>query len=73
MCAYVRVRKGLSLSDVRALPPFYYVVLVWATLLGFIVFNDVPDLITCLGGGIIVASGLYAWNRERVLSKKVVS
>ena len=71
--AHVSVMKGLTLSEASALQPFNYVVLVWATFLGFIVFNDVPDLITCLGGGIIVASGLYAWNRERIRSKELVS
>ena len=65
--------KGLTLSEASALQPFNYIVLVWATFLGFVVFGDIPDLITCSGAGVIVASGLSAWNRERIQSNKLVS
>jgi drug/metabolite transporter (DMT)-like permease len=73
LCAHVSIMKGLSLAEASALQPFNYIVLLWATFLGFFFFDDTPDLMTCLGGLIIVVSGLYAWNRERIQSKKLVS
>jgi drug/metabolite transporter (DMT)-like permease len=73
LCAHVSIMKGLSLAEASALQPFNYIVLLWATFLGFLFFDDIPDLMTCLGGLIIVVSGLYAWNRERIQSKKLVS
>jgi drug/metabolite transporter (DMT)-like permease len=73
LCAHVSIMKGLSLAEASALQPFNYIVLVWATFLGFLFFDDIPDLVTCLGGLIIVGSGLYAWDRERLQSKKLVS
>jgi drug/metabolite transporter (DMT)-like permease len=73
LCAHVSIMKGLSLAEASALQPFNYIVLLWATFLGFLFFDDIPDLMTCLGGLIIVVSGLYAWNRERIRSKKLVS
>ena len=73
LCAHVSIMKGLSLAEASALQPFNSIVLLWATFLGFFFFDDTPDLMTCLGGLIIVVSGLYAWNRERIQSKKLVS
>jgi len=62
------VIKALSLSEASALQPFNYTMLVWATLIGFLVFDDLPDHFTVIGAVIIVISGLYAWHRERTRS-----
>lgn len=47
------------------LAPFIYTQIVWMIALGFFVFGDVPDMWTLAGGGIVVASGLYLFYRER--------
>ena len=39
--------------------------LVWAVLIGYAVWGDVPDPRTWLGSAIIIASGLYVYWRER--------
>jgi drug/metabolite transporter (DMT)-like permease len=57
--------KALQLAPASLLQPFAYTVLVWATLVGFAIFGNLPDLPTVLGGLIIVASGLYAFARGR--------
>lgn len=59
--------KALQLAPASILQPFAYTVLVWATLVGFTVFGNLPDPLTVLGALIIVASGLYAFGRERRL------
>lgn len=59
--------KALQLAPASLLQPFAYTVLVWATLVGFTVFGNLPDLLTVLGALIIVASGLYTFARERRL------
>jgi drug/metabolite transporter (DMT)-like permease len=59
--------KALQLAPASLLQPFAYTVLVWATLVGFTVFGNLPDLLTVLGATIIVASGLYTFARERRL------
>ena len=66
LCGHISVIKALSMAEASVLQPFFYVVLVWATFLGFIIFDDIPDFITIIGACIIVGSGLYAWYRERV-------
>lgn len=44
--------------------PFSYSSLLWATLLGFVLFNSVPDRWTLAGAALIVGSGLYILYRE---------
>jgi drug/metabolite transporter (DMT)-like permease len=62
--------KALQLAPASLLQPFAYTVLVWATLVGFTVFGNLPDLPTVLGALIIVASGLYTFARERRLQSE---
>ena len=52
-------------AEVSVIAPFAYTELIWATILGFMVFGDIPDPWTFVGAGVIVASGLYVLYRER--------
>ena len=36
----------------------------WATLLGYLVWGELPDAITLVGAAIVIASGLYILYRE---------
>jgi drug/metabolite transporter (DMT)-like permease len=51
--------KGYLLAPASLLAPFDYTTLIWATLLGFVLFGDLPDTWTVLGAIIIMSSGLY--------------
>ncbi len=53
------------------LAPFNYTYIVWMTGAGFLFFGDLPDLFTVLGAGIVVASGLYVFHRERKVMGEV--
>ncbi len=57
---------GLSQASASMLAPFNYTALVWATLLGFVFFAELPDAMTLAGAAIVVGAGLYVWHRERV-------
>jgi drug/metabolite transporter (DMT)-like permease len=48
------------------LAPFSYLGLLSVTAGGFLVFGDLPDRWTLLGGGIVVLSGIYLFHREQV-------
>lgn len=56
---------ALEYAPASVLQPLNYILLVWATLMGFVLFNDLPDIVTLAGGALIVVSGLYAMFRER--------
>ena len=57
---------GHRLAPAAVLSPFIYTQLIWAMVLGYLVFADVPSRFTLAGAGIVVASGLYNLHRERV-------
>lgn len=52
------------------LAPFSYVMLLWATGLGYLLFDAVPDGWTWVGAAIIVASGVYTAHRERLRARE---
>jgi drug/metabolite transporter (DMT)-like permease len=60
--------KSLHLGPASAVAPFFYLSLVWAVLLGFLVWGDLPTLSLLIGSAIVVASGLFLLWRE---SRKV--
>jgi drug/metabolite transporter (DMT)-like permease len=53
-------------ADASVLAPFQYTQLLWVSILGFLVFGELPDVWTVVGAVFIVASGLYTAHRERV-------
>lgn len=56
-------------SEASLLAPYFYTVIIWATILGWAVFGEVPDIFTFIGAGLIVAAGFYVWHRERRIAK----
>ncbi len=46
--------------------PFSYSSLLWATILGYFIFNALPDRWTLIGAALIISSGLYIFYRERL-------
>ena len=53
-------------ADASVLAPFSYTQLLWVSILGFVIFGEVPDVWTVIGAVFIVGSGLYTAHRERV-------
>jgi len=58
------------LAPAAVLSPFIYSEIVLVTVLGFLVFGDVPNRFTLTGAAIVVASGLYLLHRERKVRSK---
>jgi drug/metabolite transporter (DMT)-like permease len=52
------------LAPPSAVVPFNYLSLIWAAMLGFAIWDDVPTPSLLLGSAIVVASGLYILWRE---------
>ncbi|MBU8872293.1 DMT family transporter [Reyranella sp. MMS21-HV4-11] len=63
--AHYALIKALDYAEAGAVQPYSYTLLVFVTILGVIVFGDVPDHWTLAGAAVIVASGLYTWHHER--------
>jgi drug/metabolite transporter (DMT)-like permease len=60
-------------GDASVLAPFSYTQLVWVSILGFMVFGELPDSWTILGAAFIVASGLYTAHRERIRRSQLLA
>ena len=60
------VNRSLKLAPASVVVPYQYTMIIWAIILGYVVFNDVPDLFTLAGAAIIIAAGLYIFWREQV-------
>lgn len=73
LIGYQCVIMALRTGDISAVAPFRYSALLWAMLLGYLVFGDVPDAMMVTGATIIVLSGLYAFYRERIRHRPVAA
>ncbi len=60
-------------ADASVLAPFSYTQLLWVSILGFMVFGEVPDIWTVTGAAFIVGSGLYTAHRERVRRSQLLA
>jgi drug/metabolite transporter (DMT)-like permease len=58
-------------GDISFIAPFRYTALLWAIVLGIVVFGDYPDGVMIAGSLIIVGSGLYTLYRERVVGRRM--
>ena len=67
--AHLLMVHAYQRAPVAILAPFQYVEIISATLLGYLVFKDFPDLLTWCGIAAIVSSGMYVFYRERQLAR----
>jgi drug/metabolite transporter (DMT)-like permease len=63
--------KALHLAPAPAVTPFYYLMLVWALVIGFAVWGDVPSISLLIGSAIVVATGLFLFLREARLQQSL--
>ena len=66
---YIFSIMTMRVGDISFASPFRYTNLIWAIVIGFVVFDDPLDSGMLMGGGIIVVMGIYTFYRERQLNK----
>jgi len=64
---------GHRLATASVLSPFIYTQLIWVVILGYLVFDHVPNAWTMAGAAVVIGSGLYLLYRERRLGKSTTS
>ena len=62
--AHFLMIESLRLSEAAVVIPFRYTSLVWALILGFLIWRDVPDAWMIAGSALVIAGGLYILRRE---------
>ena len=63
--AHYLVTRAFTLAPAAILAPFNYTQLIGATVMGYLLFGDLPDRWTIVGALVIVAAGLYVAYREQ--------
>ena len=63
--------KALRLGEASVVGHVQYMQLIFAAILGYFLFNEIPDVYTLAGAIVIIASSIYIFHCER-LSKKIV-
>jgi len=61
---HIAVTTAHRWAGASILAPLIYSQVFWAALAGILVFDTYPTVWTIGGGAIIIASGLYIWQRE---------
>tara|TARA_B100001121_G_C18583902_1_gene571093 strand:- start:39 stop:899 length:861 start_codon:yes stop_codon:yes gene_type:complete len=56
---------ALTFTRASVIQPFHYTLILWAIILGYIFYDDVPDNYTILGAVIITLSGIYVLNNRQ--------
>jgi len=67
--AQVMLTEAYASAQVSALGPYSYTSILWAMVLGVVVFGTWPGLSMLAGAGLIVAAGLYILHREMKRTK----
>ena len=62
--------RAYAVSEASQLAPFQFTQLLFAALVGFVAFGELPDLWTALGGTLIAGSSVYVALREARLAKR---
>lgn len=60
--------QAFRYAEAAAIAPLEYTSMAWALLLGFLIWNDIPEIEVFLGIALVVASGLFILYRERRLA-----
>jgi len=67
---YLTIVAAMRVGEIGVVAPYRYMALVWAILLGWMIFGTLPDGLTLIGAGIVVASGIYTLLREAGLRRR---
>lgn len=65
MVAYYGIVAAMRVGEISFVTPFRYTRLLFAMVVGIVIFSERPDMLTYVGATIIVASGIYTVWRER--------
>lgn len=68
-CAHLLMTWSLRFAPSATLAPMQYLEIPFATLIGWLIFRDLPNVIAAVGIAITVGSGLYVIYREKVISR----
>lgn len=73
IAGYLSIIGAMRTGDISFIAPFRYTSLIFSLSLGYYLFQERPDGYMTLGASLIVASGLYAFYREKQRTREVAA
>lgn len=70
LVGYQFIIMAMREGEISFIAPFRYTGFLWAVLMGYLMFDEIPDMFMIIGGSIVIGSGLFTLYRERVRSKR---
>ena len=67
------INHAYKLVDVSMTQPYSFLSLVFASLVGYFIFSEIPKSMTLFGASLIVISSFIIFKREETLKKQVVA
>ena len=67
------VFSAYSVASPSVVSLFEYSLIIWAIIIGYVLFNDVPTIRTFVGVALIIGAGVYIYLREKVRDQMIVS
>ena len=71
--AFYFILNAYSIASPSVVSLFEYSLIIWAILIGYILFDNVPSIRTLFGAMIIIFAGIYIYLREKVNEQLIVS
>ncbi|MEQ8401273.1 MAG: DMT family transporter [Roseitalea porphyridii] len=71
--AYYTITVALRIGELSVIAPFRYARLLFALILGAILFGERPDLPMLIGSALIIGTGIYAFYRERLHARQAAT
>ena len=68
VAAYLFSIMVMRIGEISFIAPFRYTALIWAIVLGILVFGEMPDGWTLVGSAIVIGMGIYTFYREQKLA-----
>ena len=71
--AFYFILNAYSIASPSVVSLFEYSLIIWAILIGYLLFDNIPSIRTLTGAIIIIIAGIYIYLRERKLEQLIVS
>jgi len=65
--------QSYRISEASLVTPIKYLSLVFAIVFGFLIWNEIPKLLTILGSSLVIISSFIIFVRESQLKKKIIA
>ena len=67
------VFSAYSIASPSVVSLFEYSLIIWAIIIGYLLFNDIPTVRTFIGVALIIGAGVYIYFREKARDQMIAS